>query len=244
MILLNLTLPPLLYIYLGPAILSNVSLPALPMSSVAAFWDNGTPIPCWVLQDRLYVLQDGVSSYVMYVPYFANRSGVYILSINASEGAIVVIPPGVVTEVSSRYTLLSINRSGIYIYINTSNVTISFAPATLRFESAITSTRGSTSATIAFPVLAIVAAFATLVVVLAQRHKERCDGLGDTDKLILKTIERRGGRVARSELARELGLPASTLHKHLHKLVRYGYIKLVTEGGAQRVELLRECSDG
>lgn len=242
MILLNLTLPPLLYIYLGPAIFSNISLPASPMSSVAAFWNNGTPIPCWVLQDRLYVLQDGLPSYVVYVPYFINKSGVYVLSINASGGVVVVIPPGVVAEVSSRYALLGINKTGIYIYVNASNTTISFAPAMLTFRNSSTARIAYSSLGVATASVAAIAAIAAAI--LIKRRRGRCEGLGATDMLILKAIEERGGIAARSELARELGLSASTLHKHLHKLARYGYVKLVTEGGSQRVELLRRCSGG
>ncbi len=248
MILLNLTLPPLLYIYLGPAILSNISLPAQPMSPIAAFWDNNTPIPCWVLQDRLYVLQDGAPSYVMYVPRFENNSGTYVLSINASGGAVVIIPPGVVAGLSSRYTLLGINRTGIYVYINASNVTISFSPAVLAVQNSEMTTqqisRKNDVLVIAFLASAAAVLLSALIVIFARRRKSYCGDLGDTDRLILRKLKEKGGSIARSELARELKLPASTLHKHLHKLARYGYIKLVIENGVQRVELLRECSDG
>jgi uncharacterized membrane protein len=43
------------------------------------------------------------------------------------------------------------------------------------------------------------------------------------------------------ELQAALGIPKTTLHRHLHKLARYGYVRLVQQGGRQRVELLRKC---
>ncbi|MGC9169983.1 MAG: helix-turn-helix transcriptional regulator [Thermoproteus sp.] len=273
MIVLNLTLPPLLVIFLGAASLSNISLPARPASAVAAFWLNNTPIPCWVLQDRLYVLQDGEPAYVEYVPQFLNKSGIYSVSINAPDGAVIAIPPGVIAELSpSNYTLISINTTGLYISIKASNISIVFYPAKIVISSinktaisttsttATARTGSSTSTSTSIPIavsspsgglpittIALVVAavaIATSIVLIARRRIDRCSDLGDTDKLILRTLEEEGGRMPRAELARRLGLPASTLHKHLHKLSRYGYLRLVSEGGVQRVELLRRCSDG
>jgi uncharacterized membrane protein len=278
-IVLNLTLPPLLAIFLGAAVFSNVSLPAQPASAVAAFWLNNTPIPCWVLQDRLYVLQNGEPAYVEYVPQFLNASGTYSISISAPDGAVVAIPPGIIAELSpNNYTLISINRTGLYIFIKANNISIIFYPAkiitsktnrTAAPPTAATSiaqtgsyanTGTSTPTTVATtaasgpsggapsaaPIALIAAAIAVAAsaALLARRRGDRCGHLGDTDRLILGALEEAGGRMQRAELARRLGLPASTLHKHLHKLSRYGYLRLVSEGGVQRVELLRRCSDG
>ncbi|MEZ0249050.1 MAG: winged helix-turn-helix transcriptional regulator [Thermoproteus sp.] len=264
MILLNLTIPPLVYILLGPAVFSNLSLPVQPSSAVAAFWPNGTSIPCWVLQDRLYVLQDNLPAYVEYVPQFSNRSGVYSLTVNASDGLMLVIPPGILADIyPTNYTLININKTGLYVYIKSKYVSISFLPISIVFTTTTTalksttplttnnttapSTTSVTNASNPLGYVAIVVAVVILIALaslLSLRRRDTCGDLGDTDRLILRELESRGGKAPRSELARSLGLPPSTLHKHLHKLSRYGYVRLVSEGGTQKVELVRRCSDG
>lgn len=281
MLVLNLTLPPLLVIYLAPALFANVSLPAQPASAVAAFLPNGTPIPCWVIQNRLYVLQLGYSSVIKYVPNYINTNNELIISINASSGAVIVVPPGVmVVDVKPKnYTILSINRSGLYLSIKAPNATIKYGaimPVTLTMNSTTTWTSPPTSTAPTSPTMASSAPATTtptaspstpaatsstaseglalwtyllatgavvtaVVIYLALRRGGDCGGLGETDLLIIKTLDRMGGAATRPALAQTLGLPASTLHKHLHKLSRYGYVRLVTEGGAQRVELLKRC---
>ncbi|MEL9991105.1 MAG: Fis family transcriptional regulator [Thermoproteus sp.] len=222
MILLNLTIPPLVYILLGPAVFSNLSLPVQPSSAVAAFWANGTPIPCWVLQDRLYVLQDNLSAYVEYIPQFSNTSGVYSLTVDASEGLVLVIPPGILADIYPiNYTIININKTGLYVYIKSKYVSISFSPISITLTttlrnitpSATNSTSPSTSMTGAMGLLGYIAIAASAVVIIALasflllRQRETCEGLGDTDRLILRELESRGGNAPRSELARSLGLP-------------------------------------
>jgi uncharacterized membrane protein len=68
-----------------------------------------------------------------------------------------------------------------------------------------------------------------------------CGDLNETDLAILAELERRGGSLERAALQAALNLPKTTLHRHLHKLARYGYVRLVQAGGGQRVELLRRC---
>ncbi len=64
--------------------------------------------------------------------------------------------------------------------------------------------------------------------------------LDETDKLILGTIDEHGGSMLQSELLRETGLPKTTLWRHVRKLERLGYIKIVREGRANRLILLRK----
>jgi len=86
-----------------------------------------------------------------------------------------------------------------------------------------------------------VAVVAVLAVVFARRRRGGCGDLGDVDLALLKFLESRGGSAERAELQVALNLPKTTLHRHLHKLARYGYVRLVQEGPRQRVELLRKC---
>ncbi len=64
--------------------------------------------------------------------------------------------------------------------------------------------------------------------------------LDDTDRLILGAIDEHGGSMLQSELLRETGLPKTTLWRHVRKLERLGYIKIVREGRANRLILLRK----
>lgn len=275
MLLINLTIPPLIILYLAPSILSNASLPAPPLSQVAAYMPNGTPIPSWVVGNRLYVLQDGEPAIVEYVPQYTNASGVLAISVEATGGAIAVAPPGImIYEISPpNYSIIAVNKSGLYIAIKTRNATIKYAPIAITISSATsttavattattsmrttsmpgtptTSTRSATSAALPIAIAnyvyaAVAAAAATAAIyflaVRLSSRREDCMSLGDTDLYILRTLDKLGGRAARPALAQALGLPASTLHKHLHKLSRYGYIRLVTEGGVQKIELLKKC---
>ncbi|WP_237179460.1 helix-turn-helix transcriptional regulator [Pyrobaculum ferrireducens] len=68
-----------------------------------------------------------------------------------------------------------------------------------------------------------------------------CADLNEVDKAILEELARRGGATDRVELHEALSIPKTTLHRHLHKLARYGYVRLVQQGGRQRVELIRKC---
>jgi uncharacterized membrane protein len=278
MLIINLTIPPLIILYLAPTILSNASLPAPPLSQVAAYMPNGTPIPSWVVGGRLYVLQDGEPAVVEYVPQYTNTSGVLALSVEAAGGAVAVAPPGImIYDISPpNYSIVAVNKSGLYIAIRASNATIKYAPIAITISSTATSsttTAAATTATapakttsapsttaassssatsaalpvaIAYYVYAAVAAAAATAAIyfLAARlssRREDCAGLSDTDLYILRALDKLGGRAARPALAQALGLPASTLHKHLHKLSRYGYIRLVAESGVQKVELLKKC---
>ncbi|WP_052883179.1 helix-turn-helix transcriptional regulator [Thermoproteus tenax] len=260
MILLNLTIPPLLIIYLGASVLSNLSLPAPPMSQVAAFWLNGTPIPSWVVGNRLYVLQLGQPAYVEYVPQYYNSTGLYELALNATAGAVIMAPPGIIVDVEpENYSVIAINRSGLFIYIKAPRVKLNFsliaivttstttkgsvvAPPPTTSQQSVTSstTRGGNAASLIPYAVGLVVVAAILSLLLLRRRRD-CVGLGETDLKILRALQDGGGRVKRSELGQRLGLPASTLHKHLHKLSRMGYVRLVTEQDGQRVELVKKC---
>jgi len=138
MILLNLTIPPLLFIVLTPAAMSNVSMPAPNASAIAAFSANGTSLPALAYGGRIYVLQDWAPAYVEYVPAYANASGVYSIALSLDQKALVVVPPGVMPQsISGSYEILAVNSTGTYIEVGPGSVSLSYyairlslAPAT------------------------------------------------------------------------------------------------------------------
>ena len=117
--LLNLTAPPLLLLFLPAALVGNYTLPAPPASEVAAFSPGGAPLPTWVLNGTLYVLQGGEPAVAVYVPRFFNSSGVY--SVEVAEGPFVAqAPPGVmVVEARPQPARVAVNKTGLYLYFDT-----------------------------------------------------------------------------------------------------------------------------
>ena len=91
--------------------------------------------------------------------------------------------------------------------------------------------------------LAVAAAVAAGVYFLFKRRPSGgdCGELTDVDRAVLQALANMGGSAERTQLQNALGVPKTTLHRHLHKLAKYGYVRLVQEGGKQRVELLRKC---
>lgn len=87
----------------------------------------------------------------------------------------------------------------------------------------------------------IVVAAITATLLLRKRGRGDCADLNETDQAIIKALIDRGGVAERAELQEALGFPKTTLHRHLHKLAKYGYIKLEQLGNRQRVKLLRKC---
>jgi len=276
--LLNLTAPPVLLLFLSAAVVGNYTLPVPPASEVAAFSLGGAPLPTWVLNGTLYVLQGGEPAVAVYVPRFSNSSGVYSVAV---EGPFVAqAPPGVmVVEARPQPAKVAVNKTGLYLYFDTGatiayqaftiqpppttsppqttpTTTISPSPTTASTPPhATTATTPSTptpsptstatptpTAPVEWLLVAVaVAVVAVLAVVFARRRRSGCGDLGDVDLALLKFLESRGGSAERAELQAALNLPKTTLHRHLHKLARYGYVRLVQEGPRQRVELLRKC---
>ncbi|MFB6491292.1 MAG: IclR family transcriptional regulator [Thermoproteus sp. AZ2] len=173
MILLNLTIPPLLVIFLGPATLSNISMPAPNASAVAAFGQSGAPLPAWAYGGRLYVLQDGGPAVVEYVPAYSNSSGVLELSLNLPEPAIVVVPPGMMPKDVPAYRLIAVNSSGTYIEVGPGQVELSYYPIALSIPSTATAATAASTTTAPLPAAPvpatalIIAAVVVIVVAVA-----------------------------------------------------------------------------
>jgi len=130
LVMLDLTVPPVLLLFLPAALVGNYTLPAPPVSEVAAFSPGGTPLPTWVLNGTLYVLQGGEPAVAVYVPKFFNFSGVYSVAV---EGPFVAqAPPGVmVVEARPQPARVAVNKTGLYLYFDT-GATIAYQPFTIQ----------------------------------------------------------------------------------------------------------------
>jgi len=131
LVMLNLTVPPVLLLFLPAAVVGNYTLPAPPVSEVAAFSLGGSPLPTWVLNGTLYVLQGGEPAVAVYVPKFFNSSGVY--RVEVAEGPFVAqAPPGVmVVEAKPQPARVTVNKTGLYLYFDT-GATIAYQPFTIQ----------------------------------------------------------------------------------------------------------------
>ncbi len=262
-VLLNLTIPPILFLFLPPTVVGNYTLPAPPLSDIAAITPTGEPLPTWVIEDRLYVLQNDLPAVAIYVPQYNNATGLYTITINA-ERAIVQAPPGITIEqINPTPKSVAINKTGIYLYLE-SPFTITYTkiklaptptptppttPPTMPTQTPTTPTTPMSTPAVSTPsvveivtvLAAVVVAVAAAVFFLSRRGRGDCSHLNEVDLRILKTVESAGGAIERSALQNSLNLPKTTIHRHLHKLAKYGFVRLVQEGPRQRVELLRKC---
>ena len=99
--------------------------------------------------------------------------------------------------------------------------------------------------------LVLVAVLASIVAVgfLAWRYRSAKTGevdleeagfLDETDHLILEALEEAGGEMYQSELMRRLGIPKTTLWRHIRRLEVLGYVEVIKEYRRNRIRLLRK----
>ena len=63
--------------------------------------------------------------------------------------------------------------------------------------------------------------------------------IDETDRAILDTLKDHGGELYQSELVRILGIPKTTLWRHLRRLEVLGYVQVIKEYRRNRVRLVR-----
>ena len=284
-VLLNLTLVPLITLFIPPTLIGNATLPAQPLSPelVSATLANGTAVPLWIVDSKIYVLSGGEPVKVVYVPRYFNSSGSIIVPINSPYEVWVHIPSGTYpVDVPDNAEIRAVNRTGVYLTVPPGNYNVSYTllvtekepinatpptkspsisqqttaregETTTAGRSAIGEVVESTPMTrmtdttqaqwnieLVLTVLLVGSISAAAYMVLRRRGSD-CGGLGETDIQIIRYLEEAGGEAYRQDIARALGLPPTTLHKHLHKLAKRGLLRLVEEHKRHRVVLLRGC---
>lgn len=78
----------------------------------------------------------------------------------------------------------------------------------------------------------------------SRRAPDEDHALTRLDRMILEAIEDAGGSILQGELQTILGLPKTTLWRHVKKLGKLGYIQIVKEGALNRLILLRKPGRG
>ncbi len=64
--------------------------------------------------------------------------------------------------------------------------------------------------------------------------------LDQTDREIIRRLKMKGGSALQSELVRELGIPKTTLWRHIKKLEKLGFIRIVKEGRTNRLYIVKD----
>ncbi len=272
LVLLNLTLVPVMYLFIPAALIGNATLPAQPLAPdlVSAALPNGTAVPVWIVDSKVFVLSGGEPVKVTYVARYYNSSGTIVVPIDSPYEVLIRIPPGTYpVDVPDNAEIIGVNMSGVYLAVppGTYNVTYTLlvreeGPVEAGGEGQPNTTAalptveeggaegtptqtGPTApapdSTIILPVLLIGAVLGASMYIALRRRGTGCGGLGETDRMILEYLERVGGEAYRQDIAHGLGLPPTTLHKHLHKLARRGMVRLVDEQRRHRVVLVRRC---
>ncbi len=67
-------------------------------------------------------------------------------------------------------------------------------------------------------------------------------GLNEVDNQIIEALRNFGGELYQSDLQRLLGIPKTTLWRHIRKLAEMGIVEVVKEGRANKVRLLKDES--
>jgi len=90
-------------------------------------------------------------------------------------------------------------------------------------------------------VVVIIALAITLSAILLLRKKssELDRGLSSVDRAILEKVKEAGGSILQGELQNELNIPKTTLWRHVKKLEKLGYVRIVKEGPFNRLVLVR-----
>ena len=89
--------------------------------------------------------------------------------------------------------------------------------------------------------IAMAAAAAAIALLRFRRSKPPAlHALSDVDKAIIEKLAEKGGSALQSELQKELGLPKTTLWRHVKKLEKLGFVRIEKEASFNRVVLLRK----
>jgi len=96
------------------------------------------------------------------------------------------------------------------------------------------------------PIITVLIGGGGLIIFLILRMRRRTEAeevieelIDETDKAILDTLKERGGELYQSEIMRILGIPKTTLWRHLRRLEILGYIMIKKEYKRNRVILKR-----
>jgi len=87
--------------------------------------------------------------------------------------------------------------------------------------------------------IVIVPAAALFAFFFSRRRGEEHRALSSVDRMILERIMEAGGSILQGELQSELMIPKTTLWRHVKKLEKLGYIRIVKEGPFNRLILIR-----
>lgn len=126
----------------------------------------------------------------------------------------------------------------------TPTTTHTISPTTPSPTTKTTQTQPSTPISLYIaPLIAVALVLGAVILIFIRRRGSTTTAsyaLSNIDKEILRKLDEHGGSVFQSELQRELGIPKTTLWRHVKKLEKLGYVKIVKEDGFNRIILVRK----
>ena len=231
--------------------LNNIILPVKPIPETITVVEAGENIPSIYYNNSLIIpAKKSGTAYVRYVANVTMVGGKIVLEISEAiitlrvmKGIVLLSIPENLINASIRDSTLILKFEGPAKIVYTIATQIATSPAIATKPAATTPTSKPSKPTgfILFPsawvIVGIGIACVLIAVVFALRRRGGDRELDRLDKAILKVLKNRGGRMLQSELIMELGVPKTTLWRHVKKLEKLGYVEIEKVGRVNIVKL-------
>ena len=231
--------------------LEKIPLPADPLpASVALYIDGELIAPIVVNRSVVITSNPGSRFSISYIPSTNVESGIisfiyqsdYDTEIYIDRNIVLLSLPANILDSKYEDNTLVIKFNGKYNirYTVKEGAVTPPPPETDRFYTDI------------LPVLVVIAgggALAAFFVVRMRSRRSKAEEyvveelIDETDKLIMDRLKEHGGELYQSEIMRILGIPKTTLWRHLRRLEVLGFITIKKEYKKNRVILKRHYSE-
>ena len=215
--------------------LNRVYLPVTPVPETIDVRLDGRSIAAIYFNESIVVPSD--SNGTAYISYIANVTvvgGKIILDIGKARVSL---------KVMNNIVLLTLPKNVTEAYTEDGNLILTFTgPAKITYTvgeaEAAGGGGGGPPIVTWYPwwIVIIIVAIAIAIGIIFTKRRTY-EGIDETDRMILKFLERRGGRALQSEIMDELKIPKTTLWRHVKRLEKGGYVEVVKVGRVNIVKL-------
>lgn len=209
---------------------------------------DGTHIPVVYYDGAIAVVADREGTVMVnYVANISVEDSVAVLRYGSDSEAILVVPPTVVLlALPQRLTEARLEGNMLVIrFRGPANVSFVTVPPPVQTPTAPQPPRPEHPLPPSLMyALAIVIVLAGVAGGLLTRRRSIAGAealhLSAVDNAILEALRKHGGEALQSVLQKELGIPRTTLWRHIRKLERLGYVAVERVDGVNKVRLLRK----
>ena len=228
--------------------LEKIPLPSKPLPASVALYVNGELIAPIVVNNSLVISSNPGSQFsITYIPETVIQDGVISFTYFSDFDTYIYVDKNIVllslpnNILDSKYvdnTLVIKFRGGYDVQYAVKEGATTPPPEV-----------GGPDFMSLLPYLVIALAGGGLIAFLLIRTRRRSEDeeiveefIDETDRVILDTLKERGGELYQSEIMRILGIPKTTLWRHLRRLEVLGYVEIKKEYKRNRVILKRHYS--